>query len=436
MLQQTTGNLYYTFNQGLADLNTPGVDLSMNTSSDHLDAITKWIPLGNVKGQTGPQGPEGSQGLQGVTGPQGLRGEAFKVDYFNFELKDTNINSLKMNTASTQDVYVVVISNDYRTENVRLSGIDDKNPYKIDLSRHVITWDGFQFTNYGPFTGMAGETGPKGEKGDRGETGLKGDVGATGISGLNPRFGINNNGDLYYTFNQDVNNIDYIPNDYSYGTNQNDANTKWVPLGNIKGPKGASVFGGATGATGEIGSQGNTGATGATGATGPRGESFKVDKMNFPLDDKYKEFFETDEKAKVASTENVYYVVVSDDTRTTEKLDGIDLNLDFKVDLSRHLIVWDGAKFTNYGPFTGMPGETGPKGDVGLSPKLQLYNKNLYYTYKNNAEAITDDNVNDVVGETDSNSKWVKVGIMERENNFDNVNVTINDGNLKLKNLM
>ena len=179
VLQQTTGNLYYTFNQGLADLNTPGVDLSMNTSSDHLDAITKWIPLGNVKGQTGPQGPEGSQGLQGVTGPQGLRVKHFKVDYFNFELKDTNINSLKMNTASTQDVYVVVISNDHRTENVRLSGIDDKNPYKIDLSRHVITWDGFQFTNYGPFTGMAGETGPKGEKGDRGETGLKGDVGAT-----------------------------------------------------------------------------------------------------------------------------------------------------------------------------------------------------------------------------------------------------------------
>ena len=138
-------------------------------------------------------------------------------------------------------------------------------------------------------------------------------------------------------------------------------------------------------------------------------------------------------RLKLLLLKNVYYVVVSDDTRTTEKLDGIDLNLDFKVDLSRHIIVWDGAKFTNYGPFTGMPGETGPKGDVGLSPKLQLYNKNLYYTYKNNAEAITDDNVNDVVGETDSNSKWVKVGIMERENNFDNVNVTINDGNLKLK---
>ena len=77
---------------------------------------------------------------------------------------------------------MVVISTDSRT-NVRLPGIDEGLPNKIDLSRHVITWDNSKFTNYGPFTGLKGDTGPKGETGIKGDIGLKGETGEKGDAG-------------------------------------------------------------------------------------------------------------------------------------------------------------------------------------------------------------------------------------------------------------
>ena len=102
-------------------------------------------------GATGPQGPSGETGPQGPTGP---RGEAFQVDEFNVDLSDGKVTSIiNTSTASSSDFYVFVVANDTRTSDI--SGISQS----INLSRHVVAFNGLTFNDYGPFTGIAGPAG-------------------------------------------------------------------------------------------------------------------------------------------------------------------------------------------------------------------------------------------------------------------------------------
>ena len=101
--------------------------------------------------------------------------------------------------------------------------------------------------------------------------------------------------------------------------------------------------------------------------TGPTGESFKIDNYG-PLNGTT-----VDEILNSGASLNDFYLfLVTDDERdpTDEdsRLQGIDYPLGEVpfVDLSRHVIMWDGgSNFYDYGPFTTLQGPTGPTGLMG-----------------------------------------------------------------------
>jgi hypothetical protein len=145
-------------------------------------------------------------------------------------------------------------------------------------------------------TGVTGNTGPTGPVGATGPTGAKGD---TGEKGSTPIFKIEENGNVYASYDSGttwtiIGTASIITNNsdvYYYGLNikpssgdctergdcyidENgnlyvlDENGHFNNVANLRGQTGAT---GATGATGNSGDKGETGATGATGNTGPTG---------------------------------------------------------------------------------------------------------------------------------------------------------------------
>ena len=73
IVKKDTGDLYYTYNDGLVDFNIQGVNLTNYISNDHKEATTKWIPIGNIKGTTGALGPQGNTGSKGDKGDTGAK---------------------------------------------------------------------------------------------------------------------------------------------------------------------------------------------------------------------------------------------------------------------------------------------------------------------------------------------------------------------------
>ena len=99
---------------------------------------------------------------------------------------------------------------------------------------------------------------------------------------------------------------------------------------------------------------GPKGDKGDTGAQGPRGEAFQVDAYGI-LD-------EAEVAAIIAlapTPEDVYIYVVTTDDRV-DKTTPIN-----NPDLSRHAIMYNGTLWFDFGPFTGIIGPDGAKGDQG-----------------------------------------------------------------------
>ncbi len=120
---------------------------------------------------------------------------------------------------------------------------------------------------------------------------------------------------------------------------------------------------GSTGATGPTGSTGSTGATGPTGETGNRGEAFQIDSYGV-----LNNITITNIKASGASSTNFYVFLVTTDSRTASQglYPGIDPDEHVKSSsLDKHVIMWDGTTWYDYGQFTGLQGPTGPTGETG-----------------------------------------------------------------------
>jgi len=100
---------------------------------------------------------------------------------------------------------------------------------------------------------------------------------------------------------------------------------------------------------------GPQGVQGIKGDKGDRGESFKVDRFNVVFTD------EEVEVIKTAWIKDTYTFVVSSDNLSTLKKNELNLS----GDISKHILTYDGALFTSYGPFTGTKGDKGDKGDQG-----------------------------------------------------------------------
>lgn len=109
---------------------------------------------------------------------------------------------------------------------------------------------------------------------------------------------------------------------------------------------------------------------GFKGQKGDRGESFHVDKFG-PLDDAQVRSIESN----TAVDENdVYVFVVTSDTRALKPLDGVThpdtsepddpTDTNKKVDTSRHVLMYNGRTWHDFGQFTGMKGDPGEQGVV------------------------------------------------------------------------
>lgn len=104
---------------------------------------------------------------------------------------------------------------------------------------------------------------------------------------------------------------------------------------------------------------GPAGVTGPTGHTGPKGEAFFIDD-NGILDDNF--------PTGPSGTINDFYLwLVTDDNRSDLRLTGIDGPTGAKTDLSRHVIMYNGTQWYDYGEFTGLQGPAGSNGAVGAT---------------------------------------------------------------------
>jgi hypothetical protein len=102
------------------------------------------------------QGVKGNQGPEGPTGPQG---EAFQVDEYN-DLDEAKITSIETTSgASPTDLYYFLVLDDNRSNQTLPASLNG------DISKHVIMFDGTDWFDFGPFTGIEG---PQGEPGPAG----------------------------------------------------------------------------------------------------------------------------------------------------------------------------------------------------------------------------------------------------------------------------
>ena len=110
--------------------------------------------------------------------------------------------------------------------------------------------------------------------------------------------------------------------------------------------------------TGPTGAAGSNGVQGATGDTGPKGEAFFIDD-NGELNDGFAT------NPAFGSPNDFYLWLVTDDIRTSLSLPGIGTK--GVQDLSRHVIMYNGTQWYDYGEFTGLQGPAGSNGAIGAT---------------------------------------------------------------------
>ena len=227
------------------------------------------------QGTIGLQGPKGDTGLQGVKGDQGASGK----DGAGVTIVGSveTINDLPK-TGNKGDMIIV----------------------QSDGSGNV--WDGTKWVSVGQIKGPKGDQGPqgapglkgdqgilgvqgiaglqgsKGDKGDQGTQGLKGD---TGLQGAKGDQGISGKDGAGVTIVGSVATLNDLPKTGSKGDMiivQSDGSgnvwdgTKWVSVGQIKGPKGDQGAKGDPGPQGLKGDQGIQGIIGTQGVKGDKGD--------------------------------------------------------------------------------------------------------------------------------------------------------------------
>lgn len=123
---------------------------------------------------------------------------------------------------------------------------------------------------------------------------------------------------------------------------------------NVSGGTGGTGCIGKDGSTGETG---GTGSTGSTGGVGSRGESFKIDK--------HYEYFDGNSILDILSNMSitpgdVYIITVMHDVRANQ-----NSPISISGDMSRHMIMYDGINWYDWGYFIGTTGGTGNTGTTG-----------------------------------------------------------------------
>lgn len=271
---------YYT---SFAEINE-AVNEALNRLNSSVSDFESRLANGDFIGKTGPAGPQGPQGEPGEPGPQGKDGTGVTI-LGSYETEE-ELNAAHP-TGNTGDSYLVggflFVWSVTESSWVNVGNIQGpqgpegpQGPVGPQGERGAQGTPGAQ----GPVgpqgsQGIQGEPGPQGERGPQGETGPQGPQGDTGPQGPKGEDGtgvmILGSYDTEDLLNaaHPVGNVgdSYLVGGYLYVWSATES--KWVNVGNIRGPEGPE---GPTGPQGPAGPQGEQGIQGETGSQGPRGE--------------------------------------------------------------------------------------------------------------------------------------------------------------------
>ena len=114
---------------------------------------------------------------------------------------------------------------------------------------------------------------------------------------------------------------------------------------------------GGTGGSGSTGGSGMIGNTGGTGGIGARGESFNIDRHSIILSESELASIET---TPGISPLDVFIVTIFKDNRVNK-----NSPIQLQGDMSRHILMYNGFQWYDWGIFIGDTGGTGGTGFVG-----------------------------------------------------------------------
>lgn len=208
-------------------------------------------PIGNIgltgpkgeKGDTGPRGIQGEQGPKGETGSvgpqgeQGPRGDSFRIT----DVLD-NMTLLPEPSAVTDNFAYLVRKNEEEVE------------YEDGAHLFILLAGNSNWTDNGPFSGVAGPQGPQGTQGEQGPQGIQGETGSpfqiydtleSFASLPDPTTVTNNN--VYLILKDEEGNVFPIPHIAVLLV----ANQSWYDVGPMgtQGPKGDTGWGVPEGGT-------------------------------------------------------------------------------------------------------------------------------------------------------------------------------------------
>lgn len=208
-------------------------------------------PIGNIgltgpkgeKGDTGPRGIQGEQGPKGETGSvgpqgeQGPRGDSFRIT----DVLD-NITLLPEPSTVTDNFAYLVRKNEEEVE------------YEDGAHLFILLAGNSNWTDNGPFSGVAGPQGPQGVQGEQGPQGIQGETGKSfqiydtleSFASLpDPTTVTNNN--VYLILKDEEGNVFPIPHTAVLLV----ANQNWYDVGPMgtQGPKGDTGWGVPEGGT-------------------------------------------------------------------------------------------------------------------------------------------------------------------------------------------
>ena len=191
----------------------------------------------------------GVTGNTGESGGTGSIGKAFSINRYYISFDNSDIEYIQNNFYNfAVEIYIITVLYDRRNPLTFPESISG------DKSKHVLVYDGVQWSDWGQFIGNTGESGDTGGSGGTGETSGTGATGHTGGSG-----GTGSTGATGHTGG-------------SGGTGETSGTGHTGGSGNTGGSGGTGETSG-TGATGDTGGSGRSGGTGETSGTGATGDT-------------------------------------------------------------------------------------------------------------------------------------------------------------------
>lgn len=295
-----------------------------------------------------------SGNIGGSGGLGGSPGQPFKIDEQIFKFTGNELNVIEVNTNYNKyNLYTILIYDDVRVD----SEINSANPpLNIDLSRHVIAWNGITWLDYGTWIGPSGGSGASGSSGNTGGTGAMGEP-----FRINKCFEFLTDSDIidiesystcspvnpcYFSILYDYRNDKTNPNSLNFDLHRRVISydgTKWSDLG---------IF---------------IGDTGGSGGTGDIGRFFIIDEViSLFTIDSISNVINSGNIPNTVSPNSPYNIYIDKDIRSESEI--LNAQPPFNKNVTHCAFSWDNTFWKylgNYEGSTGGSGGTGGSGDTG-----------------------------------------------------------------------